>query len=32
MVPFAGTDDEREALAEYLGGVAAEVPGGEVTS
>jgi mono/diheme cytochrome c family protein len=32
MAPFAGTEEEREALAEYLGGLAAEVPGGEVTS
>jgi mono/diheme cytochrome c family protein len=32
MPPFAGTEEEREALAEYLGGLAAATPGGEVQS
>jgi hypothetical protein len=29
MPPFSGTEDERRALAQYLGGLAATAPGDE---
>jgi mono/diheme cytochrome c family protein len=32
MAPFAGSEEEREALADYLGALAAEASGEEVTS